>query len=203
MSRTVDRGLRLVDGPRPLWWLGWRPAVAIGGGAATGLVLGNGLAIPVSLVLGVHTLATMGGMVVLGALGGLGAWYLGTSRINDQYDGLLESVQQGTTAPERDVTTFALVGEGQGSKPLVDAPTELESTYLALGPDAVTISEGTLDLVDRAPDVDDGFTVRYADISDLSAAEGRLTVETTDGTTRTFAAPGDAGRAIAALRDRR
>ncbi|MFB6094024.1 MAG: hypothetical protein ABEJ77_03690 [Halanaeroarchaeum sp.] len=176
--------------------------MAIGGGAATGLVLGNALAIPISLVLGVHPLATTAGMILVGTLGGLLAWYAGANRINDQYDGLLSTVQEGTTAPEGDVTTFALVGEGHGSKPLVEAPTEVESTYLSLAPETVTISEGALDLVERAPAVDEEFTVRFEDVASTSITDGTLTIETTDGTTRQFAAPTDAGPAIDRLLDR-
>lgn len=202
MAQTVERGRSLDPVSRGLWWLGWRPVVSVVVGGAVGLIVGNAIAIPVGLVFGLHTLVTMGGFVVAGVVVGLLGWVYGAQRINETYPEVIGAVEGGTTASDLDSTTYALVGTGEGSKPLVEAHPRYESTFLAVGQSALTVYEGRFDLVDRTPAVDSGVEIPYDRIARYEADDETLEIATTDGETFVYRAESVPAAALAAL-DRR
>lgn len=202
MARTVDPGRSVGNVNRGLWWIGWRPAVSVGVGAVAGLVVGNATAIPIELLVGFHTLVTMAGAIVVGALLGLLAWYWSAQRVNARYRDVLAAFEGGTAGRDQSAITYALVGDGEGSTPLLEASRRYPATFLALDSSSVTVYEGRLDLVERTPSVDGGVEIPYDRIRAVDVAEGDLVVETTDGGRLAYPARGNPERALTALRER-
>jgi len=133
---------------------------------------------------------------------GLAGGVYGAKRINETYPDVIGAVEGGATADDMDNTTYVLVGAGEGSRPLVDANRRYESTFLSVGPSALTVYEGRFDLVDRTPSVETGIEIPYDRIARYDADETTFEVETTDGETFDYRVDGVPTEALAAL-DRR
>ncbi|MFB6124706.1 MAG: hypothetical protein ABEJ59_01940 [Halanaeroarchaeum sp.] len=201
MAHSVDGQSSLGAVDRGLWWLGWRPVLGVGGGAAVGLVLGNALAIPIAALVGWQTLTSMGVFVAAGALVGAVGWYLGATRINDRYRRVLASFERGASTSD-DATTYALVGDGDGSKPLLEAHERYDTTFLAVRDDALVVYRGRLDLVDRTPTIDDGVEIPYEHLGAVRVAGDELVVETADDAAQRYPAPGNPEAAFEDVRAR-
>lgn len=194
-------GWSLVSGS--LWWLGWHPLVAPVIGAFAGLALGNALAIPAEVLLGLHPLATMGGLVVVGALAGVGAWYRGTDAVNERYRGVLDLHRGGVPLPGSDAVAFALVGEGSGSIPFVRPSRGYDATFVVLREDSVAVHPGTLDVAERRPDVEDGaIEVPYDHVESARYDGSSLVLHTTWDDRLQYASDGEPTALLDALTDR-
>ncbi|MFB6074553.1 MAG: hypothetical protein ABEJ89_06035 [Haloarculaceae archaeon] len=202
MPQTIDRSVELGDINTGLWWLGWRPLESVLVGAAAGLVIGNGIAIVVGLVAGVHTLVTMGAFTAVGAALGLLGWYVGAHEINDGYRSVLEGFAGGATGAGSDVTIYALIGDGHGSKPLVEAPVRYESTYFGFEPSSLHVYEGRLDLVGRTPKLEDSLEIPYDSIEGVDYDGDAVVVSTTRGDTFRYPTADEPTAALAELRAR-
>lgn len=200
MATTRTDSVRPGDVSGSRWWLGWHPIVAsaIGGGA--GLAVGNAMAIPVEVTLGVHPLVAMGGLTVAGFLAGLVGWYLGTKEINRRYRTVLDGFRSGTVAPGADATTYALVAAGEGWRPLVTPHRRYEATYVRLGESGIGIYPGVIDLTERKPELDgDAVEIRYDDVASVAYDGTALVVSTTDGEAFRYEADADPTELLRAL----
>lgn len=182
MPRTVPTGGKLGDVNGPLWWTGWHPVVTPVIGGAAGLALGNAIAIPVGLMLGLHTLLTMALFTVLGVGVGVLGWYRGTNEVNENYRAVLDAYRDGAMAADASVTTYTLVTEGRGSNVLVAPHRRYSTTYLVLGASSLSVYTGALDLAKRQPELDDeAIEIPYDQIRTVAYDKSALTIQTVRG----------------------
>lgn len=198
-------GTRLGHRGAALWWVGWHPVVTPVVGAGGGLAASNALAIPLGLLFGVGALTTMVAGTALGAAAGVVAWYVGTRAVNRDYGAVVSSVGSGTRTPGDDEsTTFVLLADGIGSRPLVEPDRRYEATVLTLAPDAIDVRHGTFDLVDRRPYLDDdaGMAIPYERVRAVSADDAEVSIETTTDDRFTYPTASDPTDLVRAIRER-
>jgi len=206
MSEITRRGVDLGVLAGSLWWLGWHPLVALVVGWFAGLAVGNALAIPVLALLGVHPLATMGGLAVLGSLVGVAGWYRGTRAVNARYRTLLDAHRGGVRLPGTDAVAFALIGTGSGSTPLVEPPPGYDARFVVLRDESMAVQPGTLDLAERRPDLDlhddAAVAVPYDQIESVEYGGTSLVVHTTRGDDLRYESDREPAALMDALGDR-
>jgi len=186
-----------------LWWLGWHPVGAALTGTVVGLVLGNATAIVFELAFGVPVLGTMALGIVLGFLAGVLVWFRGTSTVNEAYSEVVASVEAGVRAAEVDAMTFVLLGEGVGSRPLVEPHRTYDATVLRLDADALTVDVGTFDLVDRRPvPGGESLGLPYEHVASVEYDGAALVLETTAGDHFEFDTRSEPAELVRVLRDR-
>lgn len=203
VPQTVSRGETLGDVSAVRWWVGWRPLESLLVGGAAGLAVGNGLAVLAGVLLGANVLVTMAATTAAGVGAGLLAWLVGTREINAEYEAVIDAFEGGVTGDDEAVTTYALVGDGAGTSPLVDASERYAATFLALGPSSLRAYRGRLDLIGRTPTVEEGVELPYDRIADVTYDGTALVVRTVDGEPIRWRAPSEPTAALADLRSRR
>lgn len=201
MNLTDDSALEGVN--RPLWWTGWRPIATPVVGGVAGLVVGNAVAIPLLVLVGLHPLLTMAVATFVGLCAGIGGWYWGTREVNRRFRAVLDGYRSGRSPPRADETTYVLLTDGDGTKPLVTPYRHYDTCSVVLRDSSLVLASGHLDVSTRRLTVaDDATVIPYESLARVSFEGSTLALRTTDGTEFRYESLSDPHALLRDLRSR-
>lgn len=200
---STVRGKRLGNRRAALWWLGWHPIITPLIGGVGGLTVGNAIAVPMGLLFGLDVLLTMGAGAVVGALAGVGVWYRGTKTVNREYGDVAASVAPGGDDAADATPSFVLLGQGAGTRPLVEPNRRYDASVVRLGADVMDVRRGSFDFADRRVTFGrEAVSLPYEFVRTVTYDGSALAIETTRGDRFTADATTEPTDLLCALRDR-